>query len=136
MNTVQQMPPMPGMLSTQNNESESANSVISSPVPAAPEMDAVGSEDVLNAPSHEEIVKPTIISQEEKISNSIVAPRIPRSGIDVVADRNGFYNQERISEGRPFKVKSFEELGEWMRCIDPDLEKKRVEFFKNKKAKK
>jgi hypothetical protein len=57
-------------------------------------------------------------------------------GIEVVATRKGFYNQRRISEGEKFIVKKKENLGEWMKCVDPALERERFNFFKNKKAKK
>ncbi len=93
-----------------------------------------GASDLI-APDHA-LVKPITESFEEKSNSSIVAPKISKSGIEVVALRNGFYNQHRLVEGNVFVVKSFEDLGEWMKCIDPDLQKKHLENLKNKKAKK
>ena len=89
----------------------------------------------LQAPVHEE-EKVIIESAEEVISSNVDIPVVTSNGIEVVAVRGGFFNQQRLSEGAEFKVKKFEQLGEWMKCKDKALERKRVEFFKNKKAKK
>jgi len=56
-----------------------------------------------------------------------------KSEIEVVATRAGFYAQRRLSEGARFMVKDFSELGEWMKCVDSKMERKRVQFFKDKK---
>lgn len=79
---------------------------------------------------------PKLHSHETTISNSLENVMIPKGGIKVVALRKGFYNQNRLSKGAKFTVKSFDELGLWMRCEDSDLEKKRVQFLKEKKARK
>jgi len=78
--------------------------------------------------------KPKIVDPSE--TSSVVDVKVAQSGIEVIADRKGFYNQSRIFKGEGFKVKSFEALGEWMICKDPVIEKKRKEFFKAKKARK
>lgn len=59
-----------------------------------------------------------------------------RKPIEVVATRRGFYDNQRKTEGESFTIKNFDEIGEWMKCVDSQLEKKRLEFFKQKKAKK
>lgn len=79
-------------------------------------------------------VKPEIIKPNEA-DNEVKIPIVPKGGIEVVATRKGFYGQMRKREGDVFTVPKFESLGEWMRCKDPVLEKKRVEFFKEKKKK-
>jgi hypothetical protein len=86
----------------------------------------------LTPPFHEDA--PKIIQYE--VSTEVKMPVAPSKGIEVVATMNGFYNQSRKKDGDKFFVKSFEELGSWMICIDPVLEKKRQEFLKQKKAKK
>lgn len=101
-------------------------------------------EGVLTAPSHEEkevSVKTEVsrdllyISPDEDINNNIDVP-IPKEGIKVTATMKGFYGQMRKKVGDEFNVKCFEDLGTWTKCKDKELEKKRKEFFKNKKAKK
>lgn len=89
----------------------------------------------LTPPSHDDD-RPTIISPDDTLATEIKAPIAPSKGIEVVAMGFGFYNQSRKIEGDRFFVKSFEEVGSWMRCIDPLFEKKRVEFLKSKKASK
>lgn len=51
---------------------------------------------------------------------------------EVVATRAGFYKQERREENEPFTIDRFDEFGEWMRAVDPDVEKARAKFFKEK----
>ncbi len=86
-------------------------------------------ESLLEAPVH----KPTLISAENK-SVSTVKASAPKKGLEVVALRKGFYNQHRLREGDSFTIKSFEDLGDWMKCVDPDLQKKHLENLKYKKA--
>lgn len=124
------MPQMPAMKKNETTEVASP-SVHSSPVPASSEA---GSED-LNVPGHE-LTKPHLDKAEEKDNSLVkVAFNTPRNGIEVMATRKGFYNQHRIQENETFKIGSFEELGDWMKCVDPDLEKKRLEILKSRKAK-
>lgn len=78
--------------------------------------------------------RPSYITPESE-NSSVVKVAVPKKGIEVTATRKGFYNQQRLKQGDKFVVKKFENLGEWMVCDDDILEKKRVEFFKNKKAK-
>lgn len=90
----------------------------------------LGSDDSgLEVPSH----IPSYESAESK-NSSLVTPPAPKKGIEVEALRKGFYNQHRLKEGEKFTVKTFEELGEWMKCTDPDLQKKHYENLKIKKA--
>jgi hypothetical protein len=118
------MPQMPGV--AQSNEKAQDAS------PVAPSV-------LLNVPSHIEedlFQKPILDTVENKNASNVVVPLVPKNGIEVEATRIGFYNQMRIREGDKFLVRKFEDLGEWMKCVDPALEKKRLEFFKLKKAKK
>lgn len=92
-------------------------------------------EDGLDTPEHVES-KPNIYSVEGSISNKIKAPLVPSNGkIEVVAVRNGFFNQHRKAEGDKFFVPKIESLGDWMKCIDPVMEKERVKILKAKKKK-
>lgn len=80
--------------------------------------------------------KPMIEGSEEDLVSNVRIPKTPKGGIEVVATRQGFYNQHRLNEGDKFTVASFEDLGEWMKATDPDMDKKRREFLQAKKAKK
>lgn len=88
------------------------------------------------APKGETETRPDYIEPEKDLSSNINVPLVPKKGIAVMATRDGFYGQQRYSSGDEFVVKSFEKLGLWMKCEDSNIEKKRVEFFKKKKAKK
>ena len=59
----------------------------------------------------------------------------PKGEILVVATSRGFYDNRRISEGQKLTVRSFESLGQWMKCVDPRVELERLKFFKEKKQK-
>ena len=87
----------------------------------------------LMPPAHEEKVQ---ISTPEDDNDSIVPVQLNKQGIEVIADRKGFFGQQRISKGEKFNIKSEEQFGEWMICTDPEMEKKRKQYFKEKKAKK
>lgn len=80
--------------------------------------------------------KPSIITADETDNSKVNIPLAPKSGIEVIATRKGFYGQMRKKVGDKFTVKKVEWLGEWMKCVDPALERERVKFLKNKKAKK
>lgn len=43
--------------------------------------------------------------------------------IKVRATRAGFYENFRVKAGREFSVKGVGQLGDWMECLDPELEK-------------
>lgn len=89
----------------------------------------------LDVPLHEP-VKPEIINPAANLSSQAVPPLAPSKGIEVVATRNGFYNQMRYRTGDKFFIRSEQEFGEWMKCVEPYLERKRLEFYRNKKARK
>lgn len=55
--------------------------------------------------------------------------------VEVVALRAGFYQRERKVEGDKFMVASMQKLGDWMKCVDPKLEKLHQAAIKEKKAK-
>lgn len=108
-------------------------------MPVQPVITPSGSEEKIGESSSEGLMPP---AHEEKVqiidpkddNDSIVPVPLTKQVIEVVATRKGFYGQERISEGQTFKVASFKSLGEWMICTDKELEKKRKQFFKDKKA--
>ena len=127
-----QMPGMPGMDTNASTPSMDSGATLT---PPSHEGDSnKEAENETQAPV--ELQRPEINRPESEISNNVEAPMIPKEGIKVVALRKGFYNQNRIREGDKFIVKSFKQLGEWMRCEDKDLEEKRKEMLKNKKARK
>lgn len=98
----------------------------------------------LAVPSHEEAVKPLeaelelpkpIINNPEGDNRSVISiPETPKTGIEVRASRDGFYNQSRYAEGQTFIVSDWSKVGMWMVCVDPFLEKKRLQLLKDKKA--
>lgn len=106
------------------------NAGIPSPLGSSDES---SSAEGLIPPSHEEKVQ---VIKPEDDNDSIIPVPLTKQVIKVVATRKGFYGQERISEGTEFSVSSFKVLGEWMKCLEPEMEKKRLQFFKDKKAKK
>lgn len=55
--------------------------------------------------------------------------------IEVVATRNGFFDQERKKEGDKFVVPSMKQLGSWMKCLDPKIEEMHLEALRVKRAK-
>ena len=87
----------------------------------------------LNTPEHEPV---QIESAEDKIDSNINIPSVSAKGIEVVATRAGFFGQQRLREGDEFIVREFKSLGDWMKCKDADMERKRVAVLKEKKAKK
>jgi hypothetical protein len=92
----------------------------------------------LGAPSHlaDDFQKPSIVSPDDSNFSEKKIPLAPKKGIEVVATMKGFYNQMRYREGDKFLIRSTEEFGEWFKCVDPALEKQRVLFIKEKKARK
>lgn len=139
-----QMPAMPSIKPQQNSSSAE---VKASEVPFTEDSvgNAAESEVELNTPVHEEqasdeemgVVTPQINVSSPGPSTEIkVNSPVSKQGIKVVANRKGFYNQMRYKEGDQFTIRSVEEFGEWMTCVDPSMEKKKQEFFKQKKAKK
>lgn len=71
--------------------------------------------------------------EQAAASKSHVKARLPSGTIEVVAMRKGFYNQQRYEEGDKFLIRSEDDLGEWMKCVDASKEKHRVELFRKKK---
>lgn len=111
--TASQMPGMPSEVKP------------SETMPGMPTVD-------LNPPSHDE-GKPIIDNVDKNISNNVDIPLVPKTGIKVIATRAGFFNQHRKAEGDKFSVPTMEKLGDWMKCVDPVLEKKRKELISKKK---
>lgn len=104
-----------------------------------PSMDSMPEADNnLSVPSHKPDIqdgKPSIIMPGEN-NSEVNIPPAPKKGIEVIAIRGAFFRQHRVKEGDKLIIKSEAEFGEWMKCVDPLMERKRKEFYKKKKAKK
>lgn len=107
---------------------ENKTPVIPAPVEAPVEA-PVDAPAPLDAPEHVKVINP------EDDNDSVIPVPLTKKVIEVVAKRKGFYGQQRIRAGQSFSVASKESLGDWMTCVDKELEKERVAFFKNKKKK-
>lgn len=111
-----------------------------SEMPVQPVITPSGSEEKIGESSSEGLIPP---AHEEKVeiespeddNDSIIPVPLTKQNIEVIAERKGFYGQQRIAKGQTFSVSSFDALGEWMICVDPELEKKRIQFFIDKKVK-
>ena len=90
----------------------------------------------LAVPKHEEVVLPKVEIEDPstKSSTEVKIPQAPKGGIQVIATREGFFNQMRTKKGTKFIVPKIESLGEWMECIDPVMEKERIRQMNKKKA--
>lgn len=131
------MPSMPGMPSlNQVSALEEAEIVESSLSVGSPEHESSGESIEKSDESFHVDQKSDKIKADETISNKVFLPPAPKSGIEVVALRKGFYRNQRREEGSKFVIKSMDDLGDWMECIDPVLEKKHKEMIKEKKARK
>ena len=137
MNNVPSMPGMPNLSTSSSGEA----SVSQAPFTKG-SSDSSGGPDVeLNTPSHVEedavsMATPQIQVNSPAPANEMKAPSAPKGGIKVVATRKGFYNQMRYKEGDEFIIRSEQDFGEWMKCLDSSYEKKRLELLmKKKKAK-
>jgi hypothetical protein len=62
-------------------------------------------------------------------------PKAAPMNIEVVANKPGFYKSRRKKVGDKFVVTRFSELGSWMTCVDPLIQKKHVEVLNERKAK-
>jgi len=69
-------------------------------------------------------------------SSSITKMPASGGGIEVIALRAGFFKQARKEEGDKFKVSKMENLGNWMKCLDPEQEEEHQDYIKAKKKKK
>lgn len=77
--------------------------------------------------------KPQTTTAPEKANE--IKLQTPKKGIEVVATRKGFYNQNRLRDGDKFYIKSPEDFGDWFRCTDPLFEKERVKFLEKARRK-
>jgi len=110
---------------------------MSNEMPTMPEIkeNSLPGEVVNSGLPGEDEVKQDYITPETKLDSIVEIPSIPKKGIDVVATRAGFFGNRRIAIGQKFVVKTLEGLGLWMKCEDPELEKKRVKILEDKKIK-
>jgi len=108
----------------------------SSPVGLNEKTEEVAQEPVVNKhflqDEESELKKPKYTTAETKIHNSLKIPE-SKEGFEAIATRPGFYNQFRLKTDDQFTIDSFEAVGDWMRMVDPDHEKKRVQFLREKK---
>ena len=116
---MNEMPTMPTL--EENTTSPDENKMLES-------GDETISKDVVPKQSYDTI--------ESKVVSNVSVPKIPKTGIAVIATRKGFYGQQRLKEGDKFVVRKIQDLGEWMKCIEPSMERERLNYFKDKKAKK
>lgn len=83
----------------------------------------------------EESKEPASAPVDPQIANKVNVGALPQGKIEVRATRKGFYRQNRRKKGDKFKISKFEDVGDWMVCIDPVMEKKRKQFLVEKKKK-
>lgn len=62
----------------------------------------------------------------------VVAPQ-PIGPFEVITVDEGFFGGQRRSRDERFMVDSMEEVGSWMQCVDPKLEKIRAALIKTRK---
>lgn len=79
--------------------------------------------------------KPSII-EPGKTSSEVSLPSTSKAGIEVVAERKGFYNQQRLENGDKFLIKNETKFGGWFKCVDPLIELRRKAYCERKKVKK
>lgn len=70
------------------------------------------------------------VDQEE-----MPVPKPVERPVEVIAVRAGVFRRCRRGPGDKFTVPSFDLLGEWMKCVDPRLEKQHQANIKERKAK-
>lgn len=126
---------MPGMPSFENKEGVSSTSLSSPESEAALSKDGAASQEK-NEEKQDLDKRPELDSPDNKSQSNVNVMENPKNGIKVKAIRAGFFKQKRIREGDEFTIKNFDQVGEWMRCLDKELEKKRVKFYEDKKARK
>lgn len=91
--------------------------------------------DKLDTPVHYEEKKVEILTPKSDSNSEVKVKPLAKSGIEVVALRAGFFKQMRYKEGDKFIIKSLDQVGEWMKCLDPVEENKRLEKYKEKAKK-
>lgn len=123
------MPGMPGMPQPETKIEETEKSTTQLDTPSHE-----GAEPVKSEVESEALNKPKLHTLESTVSNQMEFP-VPQGEIEVEALRKGFYNNNRIRVGKVFKISRFEQIGSWMKCTDPKLEKRRIEFLNEKRRK-
>ena len=58
-----------------------------------------------------------------------------KNGIEVKALQPGFFKQHRKAMGDVFLIQTFEQLGSWMECTDPVMQKKHLAAMAERKVK-
>lgn len=132
-----QMPQMPG-LPKQENSSSAETPVSDAPFTDESVGNAADSDVGLDTPSHNEedpvsAATPSIHVHAAAPATEVKVSLPPTKGIRVVATRKGFYNQMRYKDGDQFLIRSEADFGEWMKCLDPGMEAKRLKFYEQKR---
>lgn len=70
----------------------------------------------------------------EMVEKPVAMPAEPKM-IEVMAMRPGFFKQIRRKVGDKFMVSDMSKVGEWMKCMDKELEKKHQDMMREKKRK-
>lgn len=73
---------------------------------------------------------PSLPAASEKSEVASAPEKSSAKPVEVIALRPGFIKQRRRAEGDRFTVGSMKEVANWMRCVDPLLEKKHQEAMK------
>lgn len=125
------------------------------PIPAPPEqnvtapvVDASGvkpaaSMEEQEALLNDETVLPPVVAQGnlrpdkiQPLNHSQVAlpkPNLGHKPIEVEAIAKGMWQQRRMMPGDRFFVPRMDKVGNWMKCVDPDLEKEHQALMKQRK---
>ena len=72
-------------------------------------------------------VPPPLVAEQDDVDTD--------GPIEVRAKRLGFYDNERKMVGDVFTVPSMDMVGNWMECVDPELEKIHQEMMVERKRK-
>lgn len=95
-------------------------------MPAPPVIPAA----VESAPFSDELSKEEIPMQRHPDGSVKVMPNPSKQGVDVVANRPGYFKGSRKVEGDKFTIKDMSELGDWMTCLDKQARAKHEEIMK------
>lgn len=79
---------------------------------------------------------PPLPSKAEEMDVEEIVEKKPKasSQIEVVANARGVYKCSRKVENDRFFVDKFEQLGSWMDCVDPILQKKHMQNMKERNS--
>jgi hypothetical protein len=93
---------------------------------------------VVQTASEPSVSSPEVLLRDgaDKAPSPVDPPAEPiRRNIEVIATRPGFFKNMRRKEGDKFTIPSMDQIGEWMKCANPVLEKERLVMLAKKKVK-